>query len=398
MQWSPQQRKALDDVGRWLGCPHQQSFYLAGYAGTGKTTLAKHLAELQDGTVLFGAFTGKAAHVLRQRGCLGATTIHRLIYRSHEKGRSRLLQLQHLEAEALKLEDGAEVHRIRELIREEEDGLDRPFFSLNTQSDVREADLVIIDEVSMVNDTIGRDLLSFGVKVLVLGDPAQLPPVMGGGYFTDKTPDVMLTEIHRQAAGNPIIEMATKVRQGEKLDFGVYGESEVMEWADLNEEIILAHDQLLVGRNKTRRGANIRVREFMGFRGSLPQVNDRLVCLRNDHDAGLLNGAIWEVDSTRPSSDQDFVNLSIRPECKDDGDHLNVKVFAAPFLGTKIPQWGRKAAQEFDYGYALTCHKAQGSQWDSVLILDESGVFKAAAKQWLYTAITRAAVRVTIAR
>lgn len=398
MQWSTQQQQALDAAGQWLAGP-EQTFYLAGYAGTGKTTLARHLAELQNGTVLFGAFTGKAAHVLRQRGCPGATTIHRLIYKSHEKGRLRLRELEEALVESTAEKDGVASYDLREKIRAEKEALKRPFFSLNPDSEVRNASLLVIDEVSMIDDRMGQDLLSFGTKVLVLGDPAQLPPVMGGGYFTGKSPNIMLTEIHRQAAGNPIIDMATKVRKGETLDFGEYGESEVMDWGDIIPEDTLRFDQILVGKNRTRRGANNRVRELMGLEGRLPLAGDRLVCLRNDHALGLLNGAIWIVDDTGPATeDSIYMDLAISPEEASDGDALNVASHTAHFLGFEIPYYERRKAQEFDYGYALTCHKAQGSQWDSVLVFDESRSFKGAAAQWLYTAITRAAKRVTIAR
>ena len=58
--------------------------------------------------------------------------------------------------------------------------------------------------------------MSFGVPVLVLGDPAQLPPIQGGGYFTEAEPDAMLTEVHRQAFDNPIVRLSMDVRAGER--------------------------------------------------------------------------------------------------------------------------------------------------------------------------------------
>ena len=70
----------------------------------------------------------------------------------------------------------------------------------------------MIDECSMVDEELGRDLLSFGKPILVLGDPAQLPPVKGGGFFTETAPDVMLTEIHRQAEGSAIIRASRAAR------------------------------------------------------------------------------------------------------------------------------------------------------------------------------------------
>jgi exodeoxyribonuclease V len=161
MIWPPQQEAALKAVARWLNRGEPQIFRLFGYAGTGKTTLAKKIAGDVEGEVAFGAFTGKAALVLRAKGCAEARTIHSLIYRATET------------------ETG------------------EPSFVLNEDSTVARSKLVIIDECSMVDAELGRDLLSFGVPILVLGDPGQLPPVKGGGFFTGTDPDIMLTEVHR---------------------------------------------------------------------------------------------------------------------------------------------------------------------------------------------------------
>jgi exodeoxyribonuclease V len=148
MIWPPQQEAALHAVAAWLKRGKPQTFRLFGYAGTGKTTLAKKIAEDVKGEVAFGAFTGKAALVMRAKGCAEARTIHSLIYRASET------------------ETG------------------EPSFVLNEDSAVARSKLVIIDECSIIDAELGRDLLSFGVPVLVLGDPGQLPPVKGGGFFT----------------------------------------------------------------------------------------------------------------------------------------------------------------------------------------------------------------------
>jgi ATP-dependent exoDNAse (exonuclease V) alpha subunit len=121
---------------------------------------------------------------------------------------------------------------------------------------------VVIDECSMVNQELGEDLLSFGAKVLVLGDPAQLPPIQYGGYFTGGEPDAMLTEIHRQADGDPIVELATELRQGRMPRHGRYGESAIV--AEISDEELGAADQLLVGRNSTRHRYNAKLRRLSG--------------------------------------------------------------------------------------------------------------------------------------
>ncbi|MCK5640292.1 MAG: AAA family ATPase [Gammaproteobacteria bacterium] len=407
MKWSPQQDAALLAVKHWLESGTEQVFRVFGFAGTGKTLLAQYFAEGVEGQVLAGAYTGKAAHVLRQKNFDQATTIHSLIYHTKEKSRAKLLDMEaqlgklknELRVDGMSLEE-IEQHRrvkdLKELMAKEHTNAARPIFSLNMDSAVKDAALVIIDECSMVDEQMGIDLLSFGTKVLVWGDPAQLPPVMGEGYFTSGIkPHIMLTEIQRQAKDNPIIDMATRVRLGNKLKFGNYGSSCVIKVEKFNAEMALGADQILVGRNLTRHTYNERIRQLHGRKGQLPEKGDRLVCLRNNHETGLLNGAIWFVDEFLGDTG-DQVGLNILPE--DGGNLLTVNSHAHYFYGNgkDLPWWERKEADEFDYGYALTCHKSQGSQWDDVLVMDESYCFRKDKNRWLYTAITRAAERVTI--
>ncbi len=365
MSWSLQQDAALSEVARWLQAGTPQVFRLFGYAGTGKTTLARHIAEAVDGDVVFAAYTGKAALVLRNKGCGEAQTIHSLIYRSR--------------------------------------GVDEesPTFVINRESNAAKAKLIVIDECSMVDEELGRDLLSFGTPVLVLGDPAQLPPVKGGGFFTEQEPDVMLTEVHRQAADNPIVRMSMTVREGGRLDYGDYGPSRVIRRAEVNPEIVMAADQVLVGTNRTRRRYNQRLRELKGFSAQYPQSGDKLVCLRNDPAKGLLNGSLWQVMSSSKETVKPGINLMIRPEDDDmDRGAAKIKLLKAAFEepDTEIPWSTKKRYDDFDYGYALTVHKAQGSQWNNVVLFDESWAFRDSRERWLYTGITRAADSLTIVR
>ncbi len=411
MIWSPQQDKALLDVEEFMRDPDRQVFYLAGFAGTGKTTLAKYFADGIEGQVLYGAFTGKAAYVLRQKGCEGATTIHSLIYISRDKSRAKLKEMEEALAELLhdlQVENGPDydldadsaVRALRSHIHEEEDALKRPMFVLNPDSPVRDAALLVIDECSMVDEPMGKDLLSFGVKILVLGDPGQLPPVFGTGFFTERTPDMVLTEIHRQAKDNPILRMATDVREGRALRLGTYGESRVIAQAAVTMDDVLGTDQMLVGKNETRQHSNVRLRKIrMGDAyNTYPQCGDRVVCLRNDHEKGLLNGAIWNVVDAGPPTPEQTLNMTIEP----DGGGAPMLVTSHTHYfekrGDKLPWYEKKNAQEFDYGYALTVHKSQGSQWDDVLLFDESFAFREYRNRWLYTGITRAAKRITVVR
>lgn len=374
MSWSPQQDAALRRVREWLADKQgPQIFRLFGYAGSGKTTLAKEVAAQVSGKVLFACFTGKAALVLRQKGCDDASTIHSLIYKPTRD------------------EITGEMH-----------------FNLNRDSALASASLLIIDEVSMVGEELARDLLSYGTRVLVLGDPAQLPPVKGEGFFINVQPDVMLTEIHRQAAENPIIRMSMDVREGRRIQPGQYGTSLVVQRASLTKEelrdMVLSADQLLCGMNKTRQTFNERVRELKGIAarnlaGDMdwrPRTGDRLVCLRNNKDKSLLNGGLWS--AARVEIVGDKAGLRVESLDEPERDPVDVVVPSAFFTGhEKELDWRvRKEFEEFTYGYALTVHKSQGSQWDNVLVFDESAVFREDRAKHLYTAITRAAERVTV--
>lgn len=363
MSWSPQQEGAIRAVKAWLAdTKGKQVFRLFGFAGTGKTTIAKALADDVD-IVKFACFTGKAALVLTGKGC-PASTIHSLIYKPKDNGEDR-----------------------------------EPGFVLNPDSEAATADLIVVDEVSMVGEELGRDLLSFKTRVLVLGDPAQLPPVGDGvGFFTSSEPDYMLTEIHRQAADNPIIALATIVREGGRLDLGSYGTSLVIDRRNLGQKAVMGADQVLVGINKTRRGTNAKIRGLMGRFGRFVE-GERVIALRNDREKGLLNGSMWTVNEVE-YSDATTTEMIVKPLDAGMGKNLrDVKTHHAWLDGSEkqLPWSIQRDFQPFDYGYAISVHKAQGSQWDDVLVIDESFAFREDRAKHLYTAITRAAERVTVA-
>ena len=268
-QFTPHQDQALNAVAHWLkakpganGTP--QVFRLFGYAGTGKTTLANHLAEHVDGEVKFAAFTGKAASVMRGKGCHGASTIHSLIYRARESGE------------------------------------EIPSFDLWDEAPASKAELIIIDECSMVDAELGRDLLSFGVPVLVLGDPAQLPPIQGGGFFTEAEPDVMLTEVHRQAAGrsdHPAVDGHSRRRVSRarplRRDRGRAPRTISIRSA--------CSKPTRCWSAATRRGAPTTPACASGAASTtdMPSAGDKLVCLRNNRKKGLFNGGAVDGEGPR---------------------------------------------------------------------------------------------------
>lgn len=304
---------------------------------------------------------------MRRKGCADAATIHSLIY-----------------------------------TLDEDDRLAEPRFVLNSESIVGEADLIIIDEVSMVGEDLGRDLLSFGRPVLVLGDPAQLPPVKGQGFFTEAEPNVMLTEVHRQAKESPIIRLATDVREGGRLEVGGEDGARVIRRADIDATAVLAADQILVGLNKTRHAYNQRVRALNGIDGVAPVAGEKLVCLRNDSKKKLLNGSLWLVEEapakTKTHRKNRTTPLVVAPEEGGRRKSIDVTVKDEFWSGEegKLTWQDKRGTEEFTFGYALTVHKSQGSQWDRIIVFDEAAAFREDAWRWRYTAITRAAKDLTV--
>jgi ATP-dependent exoDNAse (exonuclease V) alpha subunit len=403
--FSPQQDAAMAAVRDWLTTRSSPVFRLFGFAGTGKTTMAKSLAEQVDGYVAFAAFTGKAASVMKRKGCRGASTIHRLIYKPIDEDEKKLAETRERLRECT---DPIE----RAALRAKLDELLKPQFERGT-NDLRRAKLVVIDECSMVDERIGKDLLEFKVPVLVLGDPAQLPPVGGGGFFTEAEPDILLDEIHRQAEGSGILQLATTVRQRRttRLVEGIYGDEQSAVLSTVAVERLgnpLAFDQILVGTHKTRRIWNARMRKLLnrvdenGQHTPLPVPGEKLVCMKNVHGTPIMNGTLWTCRETLVI-DKDRLQLTV--ESEDTPGNLRTVDAVRHFFEGRDDDLKLNPVRgaQFDFGYALTVHKAQGSSWPRVLLINEANAFRRQESpdtpwRWLYTGITRASETVVVAQ
>lgn len=437
IELTPEQEACADAIQVWLEDEHaKQVFRVEGVAGTGKSTVVmKVMSErFPHLRILYAAYTGKAALVMQRKGAHGASTIHKLIYLPSgsksqgdldTKKADLLLAKQELKSEYgqdYNVSSHPDIRTKEREIKQLEQNLHAPIFRLNIESDVADADVVVIDECSMVGPDLKADLLSFGTKVLVLGDPGQLPPVFGEGAFMQGEPDFRLKEIHRQAKDSPILQLATQARLGERLRLGMYGDCRVVMKSQLTPDIALAADIVLCGRNATRHINNARLRELRGFTGEMPQEGEKLVCLRNNHEKGLLNGSLWTTIRCKRFSKTKY-SLTVKPE--DGGQPITVlahsaymdryaeydkwKTVAPKGRKSGLEQWAEqieqdvrgigfemREAESFVFGNVLTVHKSQGSQWDSVLLLDESGSFGQDSCKHLYTGITRAARQLVV--
>lgn len=405
VELSHQQLKATTEIKEWFndGEPTKPIFRMFGYAGTGKTTCIQNFMQelgISD-EVLFAAYTGKAAMVMRKHG-LDARTIHSLIYKPMPPDSDKCNTLQ---SKLREESDEGEKKRIRTELKE----AGQVHFELRQKkdSDLRDASLLVLDECSMVNDDMMADLLTFRVPMLVIGDPGQLPPIEGTGALIRDTPDSMLTEIHRQALNNPIISMSQRARNGIFIPFATYGSSGHVKQGSLTSEEVFLYDQILCGKNFTRVKLNQRVREVKQFPDKVyPCVGDRLVCLKNDAGKGLYNGMMADVIEVGDLLDTS-IELKLRLETDFPGQpshevkalRAHFDVYHDKFALDNVKWWERQNAVELDFGYAITVHKSQGSQWSNVLIWDDKFFVwdKVNRKKWLYTAITRAIDSITIA-
>lgn len=408
MDYTQEQLAAIRKIQAWLrdyrsGKSDQQVYRVYGYAGTGKTSVAKEAVNVRGFRPIFCAYTGKAAMVLKTKGCPNTSTIHRSIYlpRSEAAAEYREL-LNKLEAET----DPDKIRKIQSHVDELKKGLDSPSWVRIPKSEFDIDTLFVVDEVSMVDKYIGGDLESYEFPILVLGDPAQLPPIKGSGYFIEAAPDVMLTEIMRQGAQSPVLQIATAIREGKTIPLRQFADSKCVVKVDPKDYLL--SDQNLVATNKSRLALNTAIRRARGYSGTLC-IGEKLIGLQNNYDVGVMNGSQWEVTSEPELKITDKGHKYMVCDLKSlDFENVNLRraqLHLNPLLeGTDDfnKNWtpmltNNSNGLSMTYGYAITVHKSQGSQWDNVLIYDDYWT-TTDYKEWLYTAVTRAAKTVTIVR
>ena len=366
---------------------------IAGYAGTGKSTLISFIIEalnLKHKEVAYVAFTGKAANILSQKGCPNATTAHKLLYHSKP------------------LPDGRYIHE--------------PKTTLDHQYK-----LLVVDEISMLPKEMWYLLLRHHIHIIACGDPEQLPPINPDmdNHVLDH-PHVFLDEIMRQAAESEIIRLSMHVREGNPLEtfqcdnqqVQVITKNDVVtgmyEWAD----------QIICATNNTRININNNMRKLRGF-SDAPQENDKVISLSNHWDifstghAPLTNGSIGYLKEFTVQSiylpkyiyngSLEVMIATVETEDKDIFTGLALDYnFLMNNKKTLSPQQEYKLLKnkkymdppfDFTYGYAITCHKAQGSEWQKLLVFEEKFPFnKEEHRRWLYTAITRASEKLVIVK
>jgi exodeoxyribonuclease-5 len=326
---------------------------------------------------VFVAMTGKAASVLEAKG-LKASTIHSAIYAPKGEGKT-LKHLRELRAQQLAapLPDVAEIRNLDAQIK----ALSGGGFKLRDRTrafDGKLPKLIVVDEGSMVSERVARDLASFSVPTLVLGDPYQLPPVQAKPGYSSK-PDVLLTTIHRQSG--PLLDMATAARNGKPVPT-YCRETRAGRYSGPYQVGLLSRfDQVIVHKNTTRWTIIDGLRAAQGREPGVPSPGDRIMVCRNDAEAGVVNGQQATVVDAKPVDEDAWL---IETECG------NTWVCDSRGFLDRDGQEAAKADRNSDlvaatFAQAITCYASQGSEWPDVAVIDES-----VSKEWLYTAVTRA--------
>lgn len=391
-----QQKEAIRYSIKWFKDKNDmRPIFISGYAGTGKSTTVKYLVKelgLEENEVAFCAFSGMASCVLTRKGTT-ASTIHQLIYKT------------------IKIQ--------------KPNGAISLSFKLKDKSELDpKIKLIIVDEFSMVSEKIMNDLLTFDIKIICLGDIFQLPPVASKPHSLLKKPDILLTDIQRQALDNPIVYVSMLIRENKPLKIGNYGNKVlIVKQEDVKFETLMKwmehSDQILCGKNRTVCDINKSYREnILQLDTTLPQEGEKVICLKNNWEENiiynkqeifLVNGLIGNITSenkikTRSKVFQtnfkpnfvekvEFENLDIDMmpfkdgDLSKKGDDVLVKYPKLKhFRGTNVFSTG---INYFDFAYAITTHKSQGSEYDKVLYIDEV-LNRNIHNNLRYTAVTRA--------
>lgn len=365
---------------------------IAGYAGSGKTTLVKFAIEalgVDAEDVVYAAYTGKAAEALRKKGNKNAMTLHKLLYKFF-------------------MEDG--------------------YFRKVPKADIGYK-VVVIDEISMVTKDMMDLLFSHDCFAICLGDPFQLPPVSKkeSNDLLEK-PHVFLDEIMRQAKESEIIRLSMDLREMKPLTLFSGKEVQIMDKKDLSTGMLLWADQTIVATNQTRNFINQKTRELLGFTKEL-EKEDKIICCHNYWDkiddfgmSPLINGSAGTIEEiekinvrppirvrqTMKNKEYEAYKVTFTSSIGEmysdillDPMYLTNNKETLEWLDTKKLYRQRNPFKyiplSFNYGYAITCWKAQGSEWDKVLILEENFPFqKEEHYRYLYTALTRASQKVVL--
>ena len=359
--------------------PHPQWFSYSGAAGVGKGAAARMIVDmlgLDSHSYISCAYVGKAVLQLAKNG-MNAKTIHSLIYDARPVFDKNSI-------------DGKILLKYQFFLKDKLD------------EDYR---LIFVDEAAMVNDKMRDELLSFGIPIIFIGDMNQLPPVFGSSTVL-ANPDHILTQIMRQKEDDPIVQLSQMVLKGIPIMEGQYGKSQVVRDFLLDSRLIKDYDQILCNTNAYRVSINNYIRKnIKKFPENRPVIGDKIVCCQNNWSEvidgyPLTNGMIGYItDMNRQYVHRGYYLISFEPDFLDSHRQFIGLKMDARYINSSYEEQknsGRIMNEKFEYGYAITVYKSQGSEFNRVLYFDSKFRTPELTKRSRYTAITRARDALTI--
>jgi exodeoxyribonuclease-5 len=389
MELNAGQREAIAKCCDWyysLNYDKVPLMCILGYSGTGKSSIIKILIEILDlknYEVIYVAYTGKAVNVMRRKGNL-AYTVHKTFYNIYRGSSGKF---------TFKLKNN-----LPGLLK-----------------------LIVIDEVSMLNDKFMEDILSFGIPCIALGDPGQLPPIFGENTYIKNKKYIAytLTEIMRQEKDSAILTLATMARNGDNIKIGNYKNCNVCYMKDIKN--LLEYDIIISYTNATRRLFNKSIRNLLKIDNIYPIKNEKLICLRNNyyHEIEYQDIPIFPINglncvtldnSYTDKHNEKYLNIKYKPDFIYENDiYFNTLCERAffdsyiydeekPIVIIEKDEDSENNIVYLDYGYSVTGFKAQGTEWNNVLVIDDCNNYftNDLYNKWLYTCITRAKNKVDI--
>lgn len=373
---SKEQNAVVNSIYDWFKQSSKQYITLGGFAGTGKTTVLSSLSTILNKgkkkiNIAYCSYTGKAARVLERKlrdsnsisysDYIG--TIHRLIYKAIVDQRDNIIG-----------------------------------WELIPKSDFNYS-LIVVDEASMITEDIWNDLLSFDVPIVAVGDHGQLPPIEGS-FNLMSNPQLRLETIYRQEANNPIIKISEMVRKGEPIPYMQFGKNikKIDKRSENTSDELLDlfngfdnSTMVLCGYNTTRNRLNKQIRGLQ-FDSQLPCSGDRVICLKNNRNMNIYNGMTGTILSIYKEKSQGNTYYQAEISLDYEEEPFIGKISIEQFNSPTFLNQNNFEMNYFDYGYALTVHKAQGSQANRVILFEERfrSMDDDTYARWLYTGVTRA--------
>jgi exodeoxyribonuclease-5 len=369
------QKKATELICDWYKTK-QTEFRLAGFAGTGKSFLISNLPSFlskiykKPVNIAYCAYTGKACRVLNRKG-VPANTIHSTIY----------------EAQVI-YDEQSKTYSYNYTLK-----LTLPY------------DLIIVDEASMVSAEIYKDIMSFGIPVIYVGDSGQLPPVEGKFNLMDESGiDYTLNQIHRQAAQSNIIKMSIAIRHGDRVADHIMDDVQKLPWKKFDTARLTKYNQIITGKNATRVGINRMYRKLMGIESEDPINKELMIFLKNNRDVGIVNGQQVLINSVIRRKDGmydvEFYDLWDK-EYKVKNALVSWRMVNNPRPIGELQITKQEARIKnlvyWDFSYCISVHKSQGDGWKDVCFIDDNlfGFDPEIRRKLLYTAVTRAEEKFT---